>query len=174
MKIDVKSMILPIIAIVVVIAAILTIIVPKINSHSETDNLVDTATSDLDIAVFSSDVQIVESDISEIATYYDYDSNNTIVELFAVKASDGTIRLALNTCQVCMGSPYAYFVQNGDDFICQNCKNHFDIDNIGIEQGGCNPVPITDDNYSSENGVITVSSDFLAKYEEQFSNWKSF
>ena len=31
--------------------------------------------------------------------------------------------MAFNTCQVCNPSPKAYFVQNGKNFICQNCKN---------------------------------------------------
>ncbi len=177
MKAKNKNIILPIVAVLVAVAAVLAIVIPKLTDNStDTDNTeMQEAAQDDSVTVLSSgDIEINESEITETATFYDYDADGTTVELFAVKASDGSIRLALNTCQVCMGSPYAYFVQSDDSFICQNCKNSFDTDNIGIEKGGCNPVPITEDNYTESDGIITVSSDFLEEYKENFSSWKSF
>ncbi|MCD7928628.1 MAG: DUF2318 domain-containing protein [Clostridiales bacterium] len=120
------------------------------------------------------EIEIIEENVSTQASYYDIEIDGTTVEIFAVLASDGSVRLAMNTCQVCNGSPYAYFEQEGDDFVCQNCGNHFSSDEIELTSGGCNPVPITEDDYSEENGIITVSISFLEKNAYRFSNWKQF
>ena len=120
------------------------------------------------------DVVINVADITENATFYEYDSNGTTIGLFAVKASDGTIRTALNTCQVCNGSPYAYFEQQGDSFQCQNCGNQFSLDMIGQERGGCNPVPITADDETVNDTEIIIPAKFLDENAERFTNWKKF
>ena len=91
-----------------------------------------------------------------------------------MQASEGSIRLALNTCQVCNGSPYAYFEQDGDAFVCQNCGNAFPSTAIGKESGGCNPVPVTAETYTEENGTLTIPSDFLDLNAARFKNWKKF
>ncbi|MCD7775236.1 MAG: DUF2318 domain-containing protein [Clostridiales bacterium] len=177
-KAKTKTIILPIVAAVVVIAAVLAIVIPRTSGDSadavNAETTRKSAQSGTDIPVFTGNIEINESEITETAAFFDYDADSATVEVFAVRASDGTVRLALNTCQVCMGSPYAYFVQSGDSFICQNCNNSFNTDNIGIEKGGCNPVPITAEYYETTNGVITISSDFLEGYKNQFANWKSF
>ena len=43
-------------------------------------------------------------DITETATFYPASINGTDLEVIAVKAPDGTIRTAFNTCQVCFDS----------------------------------------------------------------------
>ena len=120
------------------------------------------------------DVVINVADITENATFYEYDSNGTTMGLFAVKASDGTIRTALNTCQVCNGSPYAYFEQQGDSFQCQNCGNQFSLDMIGQERGGCNPVPITEEDETANDTKIVIPAKFFKDNTERFTNWKKF
>ena len=50
--------------------------------------------------------------------------------VLAFKASDDTIRTALNTCQVCYDSGRGYYVQEGDKLICQNCGNQFEADQV--------------------------------------------
>lgn len=172
-----KNIILPILAVVVVIIAAVSIIVSILTKDSgETDAAAQNTTQNQTDAgkINTGDIVIDESEITETASFYDYDSDGTTIELFAVKASDGTARLALNTCQVCMGSPYAYFVQQGDNFICQNCRNAFARDSIGTVHGGCNPVPLTEDNYEIQDGKITVAADFLEQYTANFINWKKF
>lgn len=168
--------IMPIIAVVIVAAAVISIIVPKLNEdRSQTYSTKEAAQNQiLSANSFKDDIKIDKSKISETATFFDYESDGITVEAFAVKASDGTIRLALNTCQVCNGSPYAYFVQQGDNFICQNCKNAFERDSIGTVHGGCNPVPITNEDYSDDNGIITISANLLEEYAPNFVNWKNF
>jgi len=175
------SRILPVIAGVVVVAAVAAVAVTRFagSGNGEEQSVSNSSTSDAQ----TTDTQTADNqstgtiviDTGEIggtASYYDYDADGTTVEVLAVTASDGAVRLALNTCQVCQGSPYAYFVQEGDSFICQNCGNAFSRDDIGLEAGGCNPVPVTEEYYEESDGVITISSNFLEEYKESFTNWK--
>lgn len=116
----------------------------------------------------SENIVIDTTNIVSKATFYNYNADGTTIRLFAVKASDGTIRMAFNTCQVCNPSPKAYFVQNEKNFICQNCKNSFATDNIGKERGGCNPIPITTDERIDGENTITITKQFIESYKENF------
>ena len=118
------------------------------------------------------DIAFTAKEIGAQASYFDYDADGTTVQWLAVRAPDDTVRMALNTCQVCNGSPYAYFEQEGDFFICQNCKNRFSSSDVGIVSGGCNPVPITEDVYTEQDGVITIPAAFLEENAVRFTNWK--
>ncbi|MCC8101560.1 MAG: DUF2318 domain-containing protein [Clostridiales bacterium] len=166
------SRILPVIAGVVVAAAVAAVAVTRFagSGNGENQEVSNSSSSD---AQTTGVVVIDTGEIGETASYYDYDAEGTTIEVLAVTASDGSVRLALNTCQVCMGSPYAYFVQEGDSFICQNCGNAFSRDDIGLEAGGCNPVPVMEDDYEETDGVITISNDFLNEYKDSFANWKN-
>lgn len=121
----------------------------------------------------SGGVVIEKSDITQKATFYPYMAGNTYMEVIAIKASDGTIRTALNTCQICTGSGRAYYEQEGDVLVCQNCKNRFTVDQVEIIKGGCNPVPISSD-FKVDNGdTITVSDVFMNNNTALFYNWKN-
>ena len=163
-----KKNIMPIICVVIVIAAAASVLLPKLAKSDKSGNTQPAVTS------AGGNVEISADSLSSTASYYDYDAGGTTVQLFALKDDDVTLRLALNTCQVCNGSPYAYFVQEGDSFICQNCMNSFDSSRIGVKAGGCNPVPITDDDYTVQDGYISVSSEFLDENSIRFTNWKKF
>lgn len=164
---------LPLIAAVVVIAAAAVTLMPKATADEESPTQVSQPSENGPLAD-SGDLVIQTGDIGTEASYFDYDANGTTVQVFAVQASDGTIRLALNTCQVCHGSPYAYFVQDGDLFICQNCMNRFASAEIGIVSGGCRPVPITDDVYTQQDGTIVIPAAFLEENAALFTNRKNF
>lgn len=172
-----NNIVLPIIAAAVVVVAAVSVMVPKLAKGSRSDDTAVTNTAQSQISAVQSsadDITIDKNTIGETAAFFDYDANGITVEAFAVKASDGTTRIALNTCQVCNGSPYAYFVQQGDNFICQNCKNAFRRDSIGTVHGGCNPLPLTDDKYNDSDGIITIPADILEQYAPNFKNWKKF
>ena len=94
------------------------------------------------------------------------------MEVLAVKASDGTIRTAFNTCQVCYSSGRGYYVQDGDVLICQNCGNAFQMDQVEITKGGCNPIPILEEGKEVTDATITISKEFLSQAEVIFANWK--
>jgi uncharacterized membrane protein len=125
------------------------------------------------IAKSGEDLVILVNEITETAKFYPVTVDGTRMEIFAVKAADGTIRVAFNTCQVCNGSPKAYFKQSGDTVECQNCGNQFLMSRVGIESGGCNPVPILDEEKMVTDESITVSYATLQANAYRFpANWK--
>ena len=80
--------------------------------------------------VATGDLKIPKSEVTKTAKFYPYKSGDTYMEVLAVKASDGTIRTAFNTCEVCYTSGKGYYKQEGAEWICQNCGNRFSIDQI--------------------------------------------
>jgi len=121
----------------------------------------------------SGDLVIPLSGITEKASFYTYNVNGTKLEIITIKAADGSIRTAFNTCQVCYSSGKGYYVQQGDYLVCQNCGNRFKADQVEISKGGCNPVPIFDANKTVDGTNITISKTFLEKSKAIFANWKS-
>jgi uncharacterized membrane protein len=119
------------------------------------------------------DLYIPADEITETATFYSITVDGTEMEIFAVKAPDGTIRTAFNTCQVCYGSGRAYYKQSGNVFVCQNCGNRFRTSDIEIVRGGCNPVPITPQYKTVDDKGITITKDFLLRAKAIFANWKA-
>lgn len=118
------------------------------------------------------DLVIPKSEISETARFYPYKAGGVNMEVVAVKASDGTIRTAFNTCQVCFNSGRGYYKQEGDVLVCQNCGNRFKMDQVEKIKGGCNPAPIMQENKTENGDNIVISKDFLAQNKDLFANWK--
>lgn len=119
------------------------------------------------------DLIIPIAEVSEKANFYEYEADGTKLEVIAVKADDGTIRTAFNTCQVCYSSGRGYYEQEGDDLVCQNCGNRFKASDIEVSKGGCNPVPIFAENKTVDGTNIIISKNFLNEAKEIFANWKS-
>lgn len=119
------------------------------------------------------DLVIPVKDISDKAAFYPVDVAGTKMEVIAVKAPDGTIRTAFNTCQVCYDSGRGYYKQDGDVLVCQNCGNRFPMNRVEVEAGGCNPWPIFDKDKTVTDSDITISYDFLKESRQIFANWKS-
>lgn len=120
----------------------------------------------------SGEITINKSEITKTASFYPYESNGTYMEIIAVRASDDTIRTALNTCNVCYSSGRGYYEQLGDVLICNNCGNQFTIDQIGLIKGGCNPVPILDDMKEEDTEQVRIYEESLVAYEDLFKKWK--
>lgn len=165
-----NTLILGIIAVIVIAMAAFTGI--KANSKKEVlakqPNTVVTAITDE-----NGDVIIPIADLSETATFYSYDKLDTEIEFLAVKAPDGTIRTAFNTCQVCYASGRGYYVQEGDVLVCQNCGNVFEMDQVEKIKGGCNPVPIIGDHKEVTASSIIIKSENFTEAESLFANWKN-
>lgn len=117
-------------------------------------------------------LKILKSEVTDKAKFYPYEVNGTKIEVLAFKASDDTIRTALNTCQVCYDSGRGYYVQEGNVLVCQNCGNRFLADQVEIIKGGCNPVPIMTENKTDDGTNITISEAFLLENVYLFENWK--
>jgi uncharacterized membrane protein len=118
------------------------------------------------------DLKLTKADITEKANFYSYKEAGTYMEVIALKADDGTIRTALNTCQVCYDSGKGYYEQVGDTLVCQNCGNVFGINDVEVVKGGCNPVPILEENKTEDGEFITISGEFLASNKSYFERWK--
>jgi uncharacterized membrane protein len=122
--------------------------------------------------VINGDIVIPVSEVSNTVRFYPAEIDGIELEALAVKASDGSIRTAFNTCQVCYSSGRGYYVQEGDLLICQNCGNRFAMDDVEVTRGGCNPVPITKDYKTVNDDSIIISKEFLAEVSVIFQNWK--
>lgn len=122
--------------------------------------------------VVDGDIIIPVSEITETARFYPAKINGIELEAIAVKASDGSIRTAFNTCQVCYSSGRGYYVQDGEALVCQNCGNRFSMDEVEVTRGGCNPVPITEEYKTVNEESITISEDILVEAAVIFQNWK--
>lgn len=118
------------------------------------------------------DITIIKSEVTATAQFIPYDADGTKMEIIAVKAPDGTVRTAFNTCQVCFDSGRGYYQQKGDELICQNCGNRFTISQIEKIKGGCNPVPILPENKTDDGSKIVIAKNFLLENQGLFAKWK--
>jgi uncharacterized membrane protein len=116
---------------------------------------------------------IPAGELTDTARFFSAIVDGTAMEIMAVRAADGSVRTAFNTCQVCNGSPFAYFVQKGDTVECQNCGNAFPMDRVGVTAGGCNPVPITSEYRAETDGGVSIPYETLASAKPLFKVWKN-
>lgn len=122
--------------------------------------------------IVDGDLKLTVADLTEQVTLYPYEAGETYMEVMAVKDSSGTIKTALNTCQVCYNSGRGYYEQEGSTLVCQNCGNVFNIDDIEVIKGGCNPIPVMPDVKTEDGEFITISGEFLTANAEYFKDWK--
>ena len=116
-------------------------------------------------------IVIKKSDITTTVTNISYDVDGVTIGLLAVRDSKGDIKVVVNTCQSCGGSPYAYFVQVGNKIQCQNCGNYFNIDELdNLEEDGCNPISIEE--MKDDGNKIIIGTIQLKGLKEKFVNWK--
>lgn len=116
---------------------------------------------------------ISTADITSTAQFYSVEVDGTLMEILAVRDSSGDVRTAFNTCQICYRSGKGYYVQSGNELVCQNCGNRFTADQVEVESGGCNPWPIFNTDKTVTDETISISYDFLNESRQIFSQWKS-
>lgn len=75
------------------------------------------------------------------AHFFTYKNGATDVNFLVIKSSDGQIRAALDTCDVCFRGRMGYR-QEGDYMVCNKCNQKFHSNLINEIKGGCNPVPL--------------------------------
>lgn len=119
------------------------------------------------------DIKIIKEEVTGKASFYPYEIDGVNLEVMAVKAEDGTVRTAFNTCQVCYASGRGYYKQEGDYIVCQNCGNAYTSEEVEVITGGCNPVPITKENKTESDDTITINRGLLEEYQSIFANWKT-
>ncbi|MCI2112763.1 MAG: DUF2318 domain-containing protein [Ruminococcus sp.] len=118
-------------------------------------------------------LKIKIADVTDTAKFYPVDIDGTEIEVIAIKDSSGEIRTAFNTCQICYSSGRGYYEQEGDYLVCQNCGNSFSADQVEVQSGGCNPVPIFSENKTVTDDTIEISYDCLNEAKQIFANWKT-
>ena len=82
------------------------------------------------------DMTIALDTLGETPAFADGTIDGQPMQIIAVRDSDGTVRLSYNTCQVCQGSPWAYFELQNGQLVCQNCGNAFSLSAIGKDGYG--------------------------------------
>jgi uncharacterized membrane protein len=90
-----------------------------------------------------------------IARFFHYTIGGKDIKFFVLKSSDGVIRAAFDTCDVCYPKKKGYR-QEGDFMVCNNCGQMFESVLINVRKGGCNPVPL-DRTVEGRNLVIKVA-----------------
>jgi uncharacterized membrane protein len=117
-------------------------------------------------------VVIATADITGQARFYPTTAAGTSLEILAIRAADGSIRTAFNTCQICFDSGRGYYVQEGNVLVCQNCGNRFSAERVEVESGGCNPVPIFADDKIVGTNEIVIPAASIAQAQQIFAHWK--
>lgn len=115
-------------------------------------------------------IEIHEEEIDNTATYINYEVDGVVVQIIAIRGSDGLVRLAFNTCEVCYPSPNAYFIKKENYFECQNCGSRFQVDKLGLLSGGCNPKPVEEK--IEEDKTIILTKEYVESQKELFLNWE--
>jgi hypothetical protein len=85
------------------------------------------------------------------ASYFVYNANGKDIKFFMLRASDGTVRIALDSCTSCYHAKLGYR-QNGEAMICNNCGMSFKSTDVGRITGGCSPIPLK----NSQDGKTLV------------------
>ena len=75
------------------------------------------------------------------AHFFIYPTGGKHILFFAMRASDGSIRVAYDACVACNHAKLGYR-QEGDHVVCNNCGMGFMPTEIGTLSGGCNPIPL--------------------------------
>lgn len=182
-----NSIIVAIAVLLCIAVAVLFVVKKNGNSTQEDNNIAqlsgsanasgsNTASqSDSEVQTISAGESLVipVSEVSSTATFYPIEVDGTKMEVIAIKDETGKIRTAFNTCQVCYSSGRGYYVQKGNQLVCQNCGNRFTVNQIEVQSGGCNPSPIFEEDKTVTQDTIEIGYDFLQKSEKIFANWKT-
>lgn len=113
------------------------------------------------------------SEITGEVSFYPFSVDGEDMEVLAVRASDGTIRTAFNTCQSCYTSGAGFYRFEDGELVCNNCGFRFSPDQVEVSSGGCNPWPIFEENKVVTKDSISIPYDFLSESKEIFANWKT-
>jgi uncharacterized membrane protein len=89
------------------------------------------------------DVRLTATSFADgAARFYRYaTSAGREIRFFVLKSSDGVVRAAFDTCDVCYRERRGYH-QTGDNMICNNCERAFRSVDVNVISGGCNPAPL--------------------------------
>jgi uncharacterized membrane protein len=106
-------------------------------------------------ATAAGDVKIPVAQVNDgKAHFFSMVVNGTKVRYFVLASPDGTVRAALDACEVCYAQKKGYH-QEGNYMVCNNCGKRFRSDQINVITGGCNPIPLQ---RTVAGGTLTIST----------------
>ena len=105
-------------------------------------------------------IRLAADDFSDgKARFYRFDGQTGPIDFFVVKSSDGVIRSAFDTCDVCYRALKGYR-QEGNEMVCNNCDQRFPTNRINVVKGGCNPAPL---NRQQVSGTVVIAANDIEK-----------
>ncbi len=112
------------------------------------------------------DVEISKAKITDGAYFKSVRPLST--KIIAVKASDGSYRLAFDDCLSCYYNEgvRAHFTDTGESLVCGNCGCETFYDDLGLISDECTPIPILGEYITQDDETITVPKDFLERCKE--------
>ena len=112
-------------------------------------------------------IKIPTNGINGDASFYSYDYNGVKIKYFAVRGSDGEVRVAMNACDVCYHVKKGY-IQDENEMRCINCGLKYSISGLGTTnlEGGCWPsyLPKT-----IEDDLVVINIDDLEAKRYMFA-----
>jgi len=75
------------------------------------------------------------------AHFFAYTSGGKTITFFVMKSPDGSIRTAFDACTACNHAKLGYR-QEGGQVVCNTCGMGFKPADIGVQTGGCSPIPV--------------------------------
>ena len=170
---EMKKYILPVLAVLCAVAAIIVIAaVPQNSGSGIADGGQNTGTVQGSAYVERNeegDIVIRAEALSKDTISFYQVEKDSAVELIAILDEDGTARAALGTCQSCNGSPNAYYTQNGNLLQCNNCGLTFPLSVIGVDGAGCHPIMIDQSAIKRNGNDLIISAASLRAYEPLFA-----
>jgi uncharacterized membrane protein len=98
------------------------------------------------------------------AHFFTYNTGGTTVRYFVLADKNGTVRAALDACEVCYAQKKGYH-QQGDAMQCNNCGKIFPSAQINVITGGCNPIPLKK---TISGGQLTITPTDLQQGAQYF------
>ena len=154
-----KRWILPGIAAVAVLAAVLVIVfVPRNNTKA---NPFAERNAEGNVVIRSKNLSADQVSFIRIG-------EDSKIELLARIGDDGNVKVALGTCQSCNGSPAAYYTQEGSLLKCNNCGLTFPLNVLDSPGGGCHPIMIDASIIQETQDGLILNTAALLQYEYLF------
>ena len=154
-----KKWILPIIAVVMAIVAVLVIVLIPGRTNQTSAPVVLTET---DGNILIRTASLSSDQISFLRL------ENSRIELLARLGDDGKTKVALGTCQSCNGAPGAYYTQQGNVLQCNNCGLTFPLNVIDKPGNGCHPITIDPAMITETAEGLVLDAQDIARYEPLF------
>ena len=95
--------------------------------------------------------------VKTASRHYRYQEGAHTVKFFVVRDGQGTVRAAIDACEVCWREGKGYTPKDGA-MLCVNCGRKFPMHRIGLVAGGCNPHPF---DFKVENDAVVIATQEL-------------